>query len=179
MKKENLSLSLSVFAVILGIASMCLCLLRVKPFTYNGITLAISVLVAAVTIYMFIHVINEFWLEKRIKNSISKDFGKKADDILYHNMYLVFFFQGVNEFRKTQCEAALYYFFKSMECLTKTSVNKDKMDEIILEIKAIDKDFPTIKILEKEAEEYIKIIASTGHKESGEIIKIITAMSSR
>lgn len=173
MKKENWALGLSIISIILSVASVCFCLLRVKPFTYESMTLTVSILVAAVTIYMFIHIINELFLEKKIRHSVRKDIDKKANDILYHNMYLTFFFQGVNEFRKTQCEASLYYLFKSMECLMKTSIDRDKIDEIILKIKRIKQDFPGTTVPQNNIEEYIKIIASTGHKDSGEVIEML------
>lgn len=91
-------------------------------------------------------------------------------------MYLTFFFQGVNEFRKTQCEASLYYLFKSLECLMKTNIDRDKIDEIILKIKRIKQDFPGTTVPQNNIEEYIKIIASTGHKESGEVIEMLKSM---
>lgn len=176
MKKENLALVLGGVAIGVSVACFITMLVRIQPFTFNGMTLTISVLVAAVTIYMFIHIINEFLLEKKIKHSIKKDIDKRTDDILYHNMYLTFFFQGVNELRRTQCEASLYYLFKSMECLMKTSIDRDKLDEIILKINTINNNFPAIKISKQEASEYIKIIASTGHKESVDIINILNSM---
>lgn len=91
-------------------------------------------------------------------------------------MYLTFFFQGVNELRRTQCEASLYYLFKSMECLMKTSIDKDKLDEIILKVKTIKNNYPATKISKDEIKEYIKIIASTGHRDSGELIEILNSM---
>lgn len=176
MKKENWAFGLSIVSLILSIASVCFCLLRVNPFTYESMTLTVSILVAAVTIYMFIHIINELFLERKIRRSIRKDIDKKANNILYHNMYLTFFFQGVNEFRKTQCEASLYYLFKSMECLMKTDIDRDNIDEIILKIKIIKQDFPATTIPQNNIEEYIKIIASTGHKDSGEVIEMLNSM---
>lgn len=176
MKKENWALWLSIVAIAISIATACFCIFRIQPFTYDSMTLTVSILVAAVTIYMFIHIINELFLEKKIRHSIRKDIDKKANDILYHNMYLTFFFQGVNEFRKTQCEASLYYLFKSLECLMKTNIDRDKIDEIILKIKRIKQDFPGTTVPQNNIEEYIKIIASTGHKESGEVIEMLKSM---
>ena len=176
MKKENWTLGLSIVSIILSIASVCFCLLRVNPFTYESMTLTVSVLVAVVTIYMFVHIINELFLERRIRHSIRKDIDKKTNDVLYHNMYLTFFFQGVSELRKTQCEASLYYLFKSMECLMKTSIDRDNIDEIILKINTIKQDFPGTKIPESDIKEYIKIISSTGHKDSVDIIEMLESM---
>lgn len=176
MKKENWVLGLSIVAIAISIATACFCIFRIQPFTYDSMTLTVSVLVAVVTIYMFIHIINELFLEKRIRKSLKKDMDKRADDILYHNMYLTFFFQGVNELRKAQCEASLYYLFKSMECLMKTTMDRDKLGEIILKIKVIKQDYPATGISQEEIAEYVKIIASTGHKDSGDIIEILNSM---
>lgn len=175
-KKENWALAFSIVSIAISIATACFCIFRMQPFTYDSMTLTVSVLVAAVTIYMFIHIINEFLLEKRIKHSIKKDIDKRTDDILYHNMYLTFFFQGVNELRKTQCEASLYYLFKSMECLMKTSIDRKKLGEIILKIKIIKNDYPATRISQNEVEEYIKIMASTGHTDSGYIIEYLNSI---
>ncbi|MFS2666726.1 hypothetical protein AAH091_16225 [Candidatus Bacteroides intestinigallinarum] len=175
-KKENWALGLSIVAIAISIATACFCIFRIQPFTYDSMTLTVSVLVTVVTIYMFIHIIDELFLEKRIRKSLKKDIDKRTDDILYHNMYLTFFFQGVNELRRTQCEASLYYLFKSMECLMKTSIDKDKLDEIILKVKTIKNNYPATKISKDEIKEYIKIIASTGHRDSGELIEILNSM---
>ena len=177
MKKESWALVLSGIAITISIATACFCIFRIQPFTYDSMTLTVSVLVAAVTIYMFIHIINEFLLEKKIKYSIKKDIDKRTDDILYHNMYLTFFFQGVNELRRTQCEASLYYLFKSMECLMKTSIDRDKIDEIIMKIKIIEKDYPATKITQNEANEYIEIIKTIEHKEKKNIIAFLNKAS--
>lgn len=176
MKKENWALGLSIVAIAVSIATVCFCAFRIQPFTYDGMTLTVSVLVTVVTIYMFIHIIDELFLEKRIRRSLKKDMDKRANDILYYNMYLTFFFQGVNEFRKTQCEASLYYLFKSIECLMKTSIDRDKLDEFLLKIRAMKRDYPATKISKEEIEEYVKIIASTGHKNSGDIIEMLNSM---
>lgn len=176
MKKENWALGLSIVAIAISIATACFCIFRIQPFTYDGMTLTVSVLVTVVTIYMFIHIIDELFLEKRIRKSLKKDMDKRADDILYHNMYLTFFFQGVNELRKTQCEASLYYLFKSIECLMKTSIDRDKLDEILLKINVITQDYPATRISQEEIAEYVKIIASTGHKDTVDIIEKLNLM---
>ena len=176
MKKENWALGLSIVAITISIVTACFCIFRIQPFTYDSMTLTVSVLVTVVTIYMFIHIIDELFLEKRIRKSLKKDMDKRADDILYHNMYLTFFFQGVNELRKTQCEASLYYLFKSIECLMKTSIDRDKLDEILLKIKVITQDYPAIRISQEEIAEYVKIIASTGHEDTVDIIEKLNLM---
>jgi|SRR5699024_8932024 len=77
MKKESWALILSGIAIAISIATACFCIFRIQPFTYDSMTLTVSVLVAVVTIYMFIHIINEFLLEKKIKHSIKKDIDKR------------------------------------------------------------------------------------------------------
>lgn len=93
-------------------------------------------------------------------------------------MYLTFFFQGVNEQRKTHSEAALYYLFKSMECLTKTNIDKDKMDEIIMKIKIIHKDYP-VKLSKDDVFEYKRIILLTDIKEKKEVMSILDDMETK
>lgn len=176
MKKENIALGLSAIATVISIIAVCIVVYRVEPFTYNNMTLIISILVAAVTIYMFINIINELFLEKRIRSLLKKDIEKNTNDILFHNMYLTFFFQGANELRITHNEAALYYLFKSIECLMKTSIDRDKLDEIILKISTIKQYGAAMRIDESEINSYIEIMASTGHKKSTEIIEFLISI---
>ena len=58
----------------------------------------------------------------------------------------------------------------------KTNIDNDKLDEIMLKIKTINNDFPATKISKQEANEYIKIIASTEHKDKDEIVDILNLM---
>ena len=109
-KKENWALGLSIVAIAISIATACFCIFRIQPFTYDSMTLTVSVLVTVVTIYMFIHIIDELFLE------------------------------------------------------------------IILKVKTIKNNYPATKISKDEIKEYIKIIASTGHRDSGELIEILNSM---
>ena len=90
-----------------------------------------------------------------IENSIRLN----CDNILYHSMYLTFFFQGVTELNKTHGEAAFYYFFKSIECLMKTNIDRDKLGEIIMKINMIIKDYPPV-LTQDEAIDYLKQLES-------------------
>ena len=175
-KKENWALGLSILAIVISGLAVWLSKSKVPTFTFEGTNLLISVLTATVTIYMFVHIINELFLERKIRRSVKEDIDESSNNILYHNMYLTIFFQGVNELRQTHCEAALFYLFKSIECLMKTNIDNDKLDEIMLKIKTINNDFPATKISKQEANEYIKIIASTEHKDKDEIVDILNLM---
>mgnify|MGYP001542412327 FL=1 len=147
----------------------------IKPYSSDGASLSIAVLTLVVTIYMAIQIYNAFILKKEIKKSIRKDIEENSNNVLYHSMYLTFFFQGVNELRKTHSEAALYYLFKSMQCLTKTNIDKDKMDEIIMKIKIIHKDYP-VKLSKDDVFEYKRIILLTDIKEKKEVMSILDDM---
>ena len=65
-----------------------------------------------------------------------------------------------------------------MECLTKTNVDKDKMDEIIIKIKIIPKNYP-VKLSKDEVFEYKKIILLTDIKEKKEIMSILDNMEAK
>jgi hypothetical protein len=82
----------------------------------------------------------------------------------------------MNEFKRGGYEASLYYLFKSMECLMKTSIDRDKLPEIILNIKNIIKGSTDINISEDEIVNYMKIIASTEDKGSGDIIVFLNSI---
>lgn len=150
----------------------------IKPYSSDGASLSIAVLTLVVTIYMAIQIYNAFILKKEIKKSIRKDIEENSNNVLYHSMYLTFFFQGVNEQRKTHSEAALYYLFKSMECLTKTNIDKDKMDEIIMKIKIIHKGYP-VKLSKDDVFEYKRIILLTDIKEKKEVMSILDDMETK
>lgn len=90
-----------------------------------------------------------------IENSIRLN----CDNILYHSMYLTFFFQGVTELNKTHGEAAFYYFFRSIECLMKTNIDRDKLGEIIMKINIIIKDYPPV-LTSTEAKSYLEQLKS-------------------
>ena len=138
MKKENWALGLSITSVLVSVTTLYLCKMDIKPYSSDGASLSIAVLTLVVTIYMAIQIYNAFILGKQIKKSMRKDIEESSNNILYHSMYLTFFFQGINEQRKTHSDAALYYLFKFMECLNNTNIYKDKMDEILMKIKIIN-----------------------------------------
>ena len=151
---------------------------RSEPFNINGLSLLIGMLTLVVTIFMGIQIVNAITLEKRLRKSLQKDIDKSSQNILYHNMYLTFFFQGVNELKKTHGDAALYYLFKSMECLTKTDIDQDKMDEIIMKIKLVHRDYPAI-LSGSDIYEYVRIVSLTKRKDCEEIIKILEDMKEK
>lgn len=169
---------LFVIIAIISLASLCQEYPRTAGFDYIGVI--VGILTLLVTALIGGQVVNYLTFENRINRKIKdakKEVGKGINDVLYQNMYLTFFFQGVNEFRKTQCEASLYYLFKSIECLMKTSIYQDKIDEVIMKIKLIEKDFPGTKIPKEEAENYIEIIREIKHKEINNIIDTLKKMS--
>lgn len=55
----------------------------------------------------------------------------------------------------------------------KTSIDRDKIDEIIMKIKIIEKNYPATKITQNEANEYIEIIKTVEHKEKENIIAFL------
>ncbi|WP_278932565.1 hypothetical protein [Parabacteroides johnsonii] len=172
---------LLIIITIVALISLCQEHPRVVGLDYIGVI--IGILTLLVTALIGGQVVNYLTFENRINHKIKKakeeaksEVGKGINDVLYHNMYLIFFFQGITELRNTQCEASLYYLFKSIECLMQTSIDRDKIDEIILKIKKIKQDFPRTMIPQNNIEEYIKIIASTGHKDSREIIEMLKSM---
>lgn len=178
MKKENWALGLSIASVLVSVTTLYLCKMDIKPYSSDGASLSIAVLTLVVTIYMAIQIYNAFILGKQIKKSMRKDIEESSNNILYHSMYLTFFFQGINEQRKTHSDAALYYLFKSMECLTKTNIDKDKMDEILMKIKKIHKDYP-VTLSKDEVFEYKRIILLTDTKEKNEIMEILDDMEDK
>lgn len=178
MKKESWALGLSIASVLVSVTTLYLCKMDIKPYSSDGASLSIAVLTLVVTIYMAIQIYNAFILGKQIKESMRKDIEESANNILYHSMYLTFFFQGVNELTKTHSDAALYYLFKSMECLTKTNIDKDKMDEILMKIKKIHKDYP-VTLSKDEVFEYKRIIQLTDTKEKNEIMEILDDMEDK
>ncbi len=178
MKKDNWALGLGIASIVISVTTLWLCKMDIKPYSSDGASLSIAVLTLVVTIYMAIQIYNAFILKREVKKSIRKDIEESSNNILYHSMYLTFFFQGVNELRKTHSEAALYYLFKSMECLTKTNIDKDKMDEIIMKIKIIPKNYP-VKLSKDEVFEYKKIILLTDIKEKKEIMSILDNMEAK
>lgn len=154
---------LSVISVI--IASMCC-----TPFDRtNGVEVLISILVAVVTIYMFIHVIDEFYIEKRIRRTIVEEQKvlkkyidcKSANNLLIQKYY-TYFFQALNEIQHTQIECALNYLFRSLDYLNKADI-KDKeflKNEIYTEIERLLKKFPATTVSENECVEYKRILFS-------------------
>lgn len=148
---------------------------RSEPFDIDGLSLLVGISALAITIYMGIQIVNAITLEKRLRKSLQGDIDKSSQNILYHNMYLTFFFQGVNELKKTHGDAALYYLFKSMECLTKTDIDQDKMDEIVMKIKLVHKDYPAV-LSGSDFYEYARIVLLTKRKDCEEIIKMLEDM---
>lgn len=65
-----------------------------------------------------------------------------------------------------------------MECLTKTNIDKDKMDEILMKIKIIHKDYP-VTLSKDEVFEYKRIILLTDTKEKNEIMEILDDMEDK
>lgn len=178
MKKENWTFGLSIASIVISVTTLWLCKMDIKPYDTDGASLSIAVLTLVVTIYMANQIYNAFVLKREIKKSTQKDIEESSNNILYHNMYLTFFFQGVNELKKTHSEAALYYLFKSMECLTKTNIDKDKMDEIILKIKMIHKDYP-VELSKDDVFEYKGIIHLADIKEKKEVMSILDDMEAK
>lgn len=174
-KKQDCTFWLSVAAMIISVIAVCVTLIRCEPFDIDGISVLIGIMALVVTIYMSIQIVNALTLERRIRKSLQGDIDKSSSNILYHNMYLTFFFQGVNEMKRTHGEAALYYLFKSMECLTKTDIDQDKMDEIVMKIKLVHKDYPAV-LSGSDFYEYARIVLLTKRKDCEEIIKMLENM---
>lgn len=166
---------ISVLSLVLSVVAVFISCVRIKPLNVDGVSLLIGMLALVVTIYMGIQVINALPLERRLKKSLQKDIDKSSNNILYHNMYLTFFFQGVNEMKKTHGDAALYYLFKSMECLMETDIDQDKMDEIVMKIKLVHKDYPAV-LSGSDFYEYARIVLLTKRKDCEEIIKMLEDM---
>lgn len=166
---------ISVLSLVLSVVAVFISCVRIKPLNVDGVSLLIGMLALVVTIYMGIQVINALPLERRLKKSLQKDIDKSSSNILYHNMYLTFFFQGVNEMKKTHGDAALYYLFKSMECLMETDIDQDKMDEIVMKIKLVHKDYPAV-LSGSDFYEYARIVLLTKRKDCEEIIKMLEDM---
>ncbi len=169
---------LFVIIAIISLASLCQEHPRTAGFDYIGVI--VGILTLLVTALIGGQVVNYLTFENRINRKIKdakektkSEVGEGINDVLYHNMYLTFFFQGVTELRNTQCEASLYHLFKSIECLMKTSIDRDKIDEIIMKIKIIEKNYPATKITQNEANEYIEIIKTVEHKEKENIIAFL------
>lgn len=175
IRKDSWTFGLSIVAIALSIMAILLYCIKVYPLTFEDVSIIIPVMAGVVTIYMVIRIFDGIYLEKRIRESISSDMERRADDILFHGMYLAFFFQGVNELNKTHSEAALFYLFRSMECLEKTSIDRDKMDEIAMKIKKAITDYPP-SLTSADIGYYIKIAASSGSKECDKIISSLMKM---
>lgn len=178
MKKENWALGLGIVSIVISVTTLSLCKMDIKPYSSDGASLSIAVLTLVVTVYMAIQIYNAFILKGEIKESIRKDIEESSNNILYHSMYLTFFFQGVNELRKTHSDAALYYLFKSMECLTKTNIDKDKMNEIIMKIRETHKNYP-ITLSKNEVFEYKRITLLADIKEKDEVMSILDGMEAK
>lgn len=166
---------ISVLSLVLSVVAVFISCVRIKPLNVDGVSVLIGIMALVVTIYMSIQIVNALTLERRIRKSLQGDIDKSSSNILYHNMYLTFFFQGVNEMKRTHGEAALYYLFKSMECLTKTDIDQDKMDEIVMKIKLVHKDYPAV-LSGSDFYEYARIVLLTKRKDCEEIIKILEDM---
>lgn len=65
-----------------------------------------------------------------------------------------------------------------MECLTKTNIDKDKMDEIIMKIRIIHKEYP-VKLSKDDVFEYKRIILLTDIKEKKEVMSILDDMETK
>lgn len=93
MKKENWTFGLSIASIVISVTTLWLCKMDIKPYDTDGASLSIAVLTLVVTIYMANQIYNAFVLKREIKKSTQKDIEESSNNILYHNMYLTFFFQ--------------------------------------------------------------------------------------
>lgn len=157
----RIAMALSVIAVVMAFV-------RCTPFNVeNGTDIVVSVLVAVVTIYMFIHVIDDFYIDRRIRKIIieeQKKIRKYVDEEMGNNRqimkYYVYFFQALNEGRHSQIECALNYLFRSLDYLNQ-SVIRDKEYlklEIYAEIERLISNFPAVTISNNENMDYRRIL---------------------
>lgn len=93
MKKENWTFGLSIASIVISVTTLWLCKMDIKPYDTDGASLSIAVLTLVVTIYMANQIYNAFVLKREIKKSTQKDIEESSNNILYHNMYLTFFFR--------------------------------------------------------------------------------------
>lgn len=156
---DKVARCLSWIAIIIAIVAFLLSMWRWKEFEANTATIVIAVLALVVTIYMIIHVWNEITLEQEVTRKVIKKFDKKIESVVNHQMYLAFFFQGVNNEDRSQVEAALYFYIKSLECLAKTDIDQDKYEEVLMKVERLVKKYPATQIDKNEKEQYIDTIA--------------------
>lgn len=178
MEKKSLSwwaMASCFVSLLLSALAACVVFFKGEPFSVDGVSVLIGMMALVVTIYMSIQVVNALTLERRIRKSLQGDIDKSLNNILYHNMYLTFFFQGVNELNKTHGESALFYLFKSMECLAKTDMDQDKMDEIVMKIRLVHERYP-VRLSPSEVYEYTRIVMSTKRNDAMELTRMLEDM---
>lgn len=160
--------TLSYIAVAFSLIAVIMVFVRCAPFNVeNGTDIVVSVLVAVVTIYMFIHVVDDFYIDRRIRKIIieeQKKIRKCVDEEIENNRqimkYYVYFFQALNEGRHSQIECALNYLFRSLDYLNQ-SVIRDKESlklEIYAEIERLISNFPAVTISNNENMDYRRIL---------------------
>lgn len=170
----HIAIGLSAIAVVIAF-------IKCTPFNVkNGTDIVVSVLVAVVTIYMFIHVVDDFYIDRRIRKIIIEEQKKsrKYVDAEIENSrqimkYYVYFFQALNEERHSQIECALNYLFRSLDFLNQSTI-KDKESlklEIYSEIERLISKFPTVTISSNEYMDYRRIMFcdTTNSTKPGEI----------
>ena len=178
MEKKSLSwwaMASCFVSLLLSALAACVVFFKGEPFSVDGVSVLIGMMALVVTIYMGIQVVNALTLERRIRKSLQGDIDKSLNNILYHNMYLTFFFQGVNELNKTHGESALFYLFKSMECLAKTDMDQDKMDEIVMKIRLVRDRYP-VRLSPSEVYEYTRIVMLTKRNDAMELTRMLEDM---
>lgn len=162
--KDKVARFLGWTAIVISIVACLIAVLRWKEFEANTVTIVIAVLALVVTIYMIIHVWNEVTLKQEVKRSVVSEFDKKIDSVINHQMYLTFFFQGANNEALSQVEAALYFYIKSLECLSKTELDQDKYDEILMRTEGLLSKYPTLNVTEGEKKQYIETLTELDYK---------------
>lgn len=141
-------------AIAVAVVALLVSSMRWSAFEADTLTIVIAVLALVVTVYMIIHVWNEITLKQEVVRSVTDEFDSKISSVINHQMYLTFFFQGVNNESRSQLEAALYFYIKSLECLTKTDLDQDKYEEVLMKIELLIGKYPVLNITESEIKQY-------------------------
>lgn len=175
MVKDSTARFLAWAAITLAVLACAVAIWRWEGLEADAVPVVISVLALVVTVYMIIHVWNEFTLKQRVTESVSSEFDKKIDSAVYHHMYLAFFFQGVNNEERSQIEAAVYFYVKSLECLTNTEIDQDKYDEILMRLENMLRRFPDTKIGEADKKLYLDSTISLPHDYRKRLLRVFKA----
>ena len=177
--KDRIARLLGISALVIAIVALATSIWRWREFEADTATIVIAVLASVVTIYMISHLINEYTLKQRIESSITSHFDKKIESVINHHMYLSFFFQGVNNEARSQIEAALYFYMKSLECLQKCDLDQDKYEEVTMRIESLLRRFPGTAIYNSERDEYESISRLLKHEYRIRVISALDKLSTR